>query len=86
MNKFLLRRIGLGDEQTGFRPSLKECLDVVLLQADALMDGILDGLAALSAKPQGRGPYRVEPAVDPATIEHLRAQAVALKKAFAGEL
>jgi hypothetical protein len=86
MNKFLLRRIGLGDEQTGFRPSLKECLDVVLLQADALMDGILDGLAALSAKPQGKGSYHVDSAVEPATIEHLRAQAVALKRAFTGEL
>lgn len=86
MNKFLLRRIGQGDDQTGFRPSLKECLDVVLLQADALMDGVLDGLVALSAKPQGRGAYQVDSSLDPVTIEHLRTQAVAMKRAFAGEL
>lgn len=86
MNKFLLRRIGLVDDHSGARPALKECLDVVLLQADALMDGILDGLASLSAKPQGKGAYQADAPVDMATVEHLRAHAQALKVVFASEL
>ena len=86
MNKFLLRRIGLVDDQTGIRPSLKECLDVVLMQADALMDGILDGLTALSTKTRGKGIYQADSAVDLATITHLRVQADALKVTFESEL
>jgi len=86
MNKFLLRRIGLGDDQTDFRPSLKACLDVVLLQADALIDGILDGLAAQNAKSLGRLTYQVGLPVEAATVDHLRAHAADLKQVFAGEL
>ena len=86
MNKFLLRRIGLGSDQAGTRPSLNECINVVLLQADALMDGILDGLVALSSKAQGKSFTLAVPAVTPEAAAHLRARAVAFRETFATEL
>jgi len=54
MKKFLLRRIGVADDRSSTRPSLYDCIEVVLLQADTLMADVLEGLAASSTENKGK--------------------------------
>lgn len=46
MKKFLLRRIGVASNETIARPSLADCMEIVLAQTDALIGDVLEGLTA----------------------------------------
>lgn len=50
MRKFSLRGIGVADARLDARPALHDCIEIVLQEADVLMDDVLIGLAKLSAK------------------------------------
>jgi hypothetical protein len=87
MKKFLLRRIGMVDERSNARPSLHDCLEVVLSQADTLMGDVLEGLAATTANTgKGKSFFGDHSKISKATTDFLTAQAPAIKKTFMAQL
>jgi len=77
MKKFLLRRIGVADDRSSTRPSLYDCIEVVLLQADTLMADVLEGLAASSTKTKGKSSFGDHSPVDKTVADALCSQAPA---------
>lgn len=64
MNKYLLRRIGVASNADAVRPSLSECIELVLEQSDALVGDVLDVLKAPVLRPLKDGePDPVDPGV-----------------------
>ncbi|MBP6853476.1 MAG: DUF1631 family protein, partial [Rhodoferax sp.] len=55
MNKYLLRRIGVASNADAVRPSLSECIELVLEQSDTLVEDVLDLLKAPVLKPVRAG-------------------------------
>lgn len=86
MKKFLLGRIGMADDPTSVRPSLHDCLEIVLAQSDALMGDVLDGLAVSAAKQKGTGAMGDHAPLNKAATEFLCNQSVAVKKTFKSQL
>lgn len=88
MKKFLLRRIGVADDRSGVRPSLHDCLEVVLQQADTLMGDVLEGLAASTVQKKGKekGSFGDRAPLNKLAIDSLCSQASAVKKTFATQL
>ena len=85
MNKFLLRRLGVADDQSSERPTLHDCVEIVMLQADALIDDVLDGLSAV-AKATGKDALGTRYPVSKAAVNFLTHQASAVKATFAEQL
>ncbi|MBP9684082.1 MAG: DUF1631 family protein [Rhodoferax sp.] len=86
MKKFMLRRVGVSDDPSHGRPSLQDCLEAVLLQADTLVTDVLDGLAVSVAKTKGKSAYGDGVAVSKTVVDWLCAQAPAVKKTFSAQL
>lgn len=86
MKKFLFRRIGVADDRSSARPSLHDCIEVVLAQTDTLIDDVLEGLAALSARTKGKGSFGNYSPVSKTTTDLLCSQASAMKKTFVAQL
>lgn len=90
MKKFLLRRIGVADDRSSTRPSLHDCIEVVLQQADTLMDDVLEGLAASTTqkkdKDKGKGTFGGHSPVSKSAIDLLCSQASDVKKTFMAQL
>ena len=86
MKKFLLRRIGVADDRSSARPSLHECIEAVLLQADSLMADVLEGLAASTSKTTGKGAFRDHSILSKTVTDLLSSQASALKQTFMAQL
>jgi len=51
MSKYRLRRIGVASNASPMRPTLSDCLELVLDQANGLADDVLDALQRLTAEP-----------------------------------
>lgn len=86
MKKFLLRRIGVADDRAGSGPSLQDCIEVVLSQADTLMADVLEGLATSVAKKKGKSLYGEHIPVTQAAADFLCGQASVVKKTFVSQL
>ncbi|MFZ3082544.1 DUF1631 family protein [Rhodoferax ferrireducens] len=86
MKKFLLRRIGAAHDQASGRTSLQECLEVVLMQADNLMDDVLEGLAAAATRPKSKRSFGQHFAVSKTVTDALRMQAGSVKATFKAQL
>lgn len=86
MKNFMLRRLGVADDQPGSRPSLHDCIDVVLLQARGLVGDVLQGLAASSAKAVGKGVLSGYSPVTKAATDFLSSHAAAIEKSFETQL
>ena len=86
MKKFLLRRIGVADDRAGTGPSLQDCIEVVLSQADTLMADVLEGLATSVAKKKGKNLYGEHIPVTQAAADFLCGQASVVKKTFVSQL
>ncbi|NDP39784.1 MAG: DUF1631 domain-containing protein [Rhodoferax sp.] len=86
MKKFLLRRIGMVHDQSSGRPSLKDCLEVVLMQADDLMDDVLEGLAVAAATPKSKRSFGQHIAVSKAVTDLLCMQSATIKATFKAQL
>lgn len=56
MAKLLKLRLGVADDPTAFQPTLNDCLDAMLQQADLLMTDVLGGLMLATAP---NGPHRI---------------------------
>ena len=86
MTKFAMPRLGLADDMTQSKPALRDCLEAVLLQADALMGGVIDGLNSTQGHTKGRAALINLNPVNKRAIEQLRLNAPAVKATFAEEL
>ncbi len=84
--KFLLRRIGMADDRSSTGPSLHDCIEVVLLQADTLMGDVLDGLSLLASQAPGNGSLGERVPVSKTLTELLCSQDLLVKKAFLTQL
>ena len=86
MTKFAMSRLGLADDLTQSKPSLRDCLEAVLLQADALIGTVIEGLNSTQGHTKGRAALiNLNPA-NKRAIEQLRLNAPAVKATFADEL
>jgi hypothetical protein len=86
MKKFRMRRLGVSDDQTSYRPSLHDCIEAVLEQSGELMDDVLNGLAGSATKGKSKGSSVGQRSIGQSAIEQLQAQAEALRATFAVEL
>ena len=86
MAKLLKLRLGVSDDPTALQPSLNDCLEVMLQQADTLITEMIDGLVAACAP---TGPRRI-PAFQQAGIKQgimkLSGNSKALALSFKTEL
>lgn len=86
MKKFLLRRIGVASNETIARPSLADCIEIVLAQSGALVGDVLHGLTASAVRQTAsRSAHDMSPASKLA-VRHLNANAEAFRETFATEL
>lgn len=86
MNKYLLRRIGVASNADAVRPSLSECIELVLEQSDTLVGDVLDMLKAPVLKPLKAGEVdAVDPGVRHAVV-HLLDEQVQVRSTFGDAL
>ncbi|MFM2274688.1 MAG: hypothetical protein RL211_560 [Pseudomonadota bacterium] len=86
MKKFLLRRIGVASNETIARPSLADCMEIVLTQADALIGDVLEGLTvSITRSGTSRSAHDMSPGCKLA-IQQLNADAGAVRNTFEAEL
>ena len=86
MTKFAMPRLGLADDLTSSKPALRDCMEAVLLQADALMGTVIDGLNATQGQTKGRAALISQNPANKRAIEYLRLNAPAVKATFAEAL
>lgn len=86
MKKFLLPRIGVADDQTSVRPSLLDCIEVVMPQADVLMQDVLEGLLHSTTLGGGKSSFGNPFPVSKAAAGALCSQASAVKQTFVAHL
>ena len=86
MAKFALRRIGVASNASVLRPTLSECIELLLDQSDLLGGEILDALKGpvLRVLPPG-AKDDVDPEIKAAVL-HLVAESVAVRATFCAEL
>lgn len=86
MKKFLLRRIGVASNETIARPSLADCIEIVLSQSGALIGDVLDGLTASAVRvTPARSANDMSPASKRA-IQKLNTSGEAVRSTFEAEL
>jgi hypothetical protein len=86
MATLLKLRLGVSDDPTAFQPSLNDCLEAMLQQADMLVVDMLKGLVAASAP---TGPRRIPGFQQPdikAAIDSLSAKSKAVCASYRTEL
>ena len=82
MANLLKLRLGVSDDPTAFQPSLNDCLEAMLQQADLLVTDMLDGMVAACAPSSPRRiPAFQEPSIK-GVIESLSADAKAVATAW----
>ncbi len=86
MKKFFLRRIGVVGEHSNVRPSLQDCVEIVLQQADTLIGDVLEGLASASAKATRKNSFGDQAPISKAVTDLLCAQTLAIKRTFNSQL
>jgi hypothetical protein len=86
MKNFVLRRIGVADDRSSVRPTLNACIEVVLEQSDLLINGVLDGLAASTARAVSKGSVVDQPPWLKLAIGDFCRQAPAIRSTFAAHL
>ncbi|HEY0885107.1 MAG TPA: hypothetical protein VGE20_07485, partial [Ramlibacter sp.] len=86
MAKLLKFRIGVSDDPTTREPSLNDCLDAVLQQADLLITDVLNGLVVASAPTAARRSAPLQAPGTHAAIQHLAANAKAVGATWRTEL
>lgn len=86
MTKYLLRRIGVASNADAVRPSLSECIELVLEQSDTLVGDVLDVLKAPVLKPLKAGEAdAVDPGVRHA-VTHLLDELALVRSTFGDAL
>jgi len=86
MRKFLFHRIGVADDQSDNRPTLHDCIDIVLTQTDTLIDEVIEGLAAAAKNTKEKGGFGGQTPLSSTVTDLLSSQAAAIKKTFTAQL
>lgn len=86
MRKFLFHRIGVADDQSDNRPTLHDCIDLVLTQADTLIDEVIEGLAAAAKNTKEKGGFGGQTPLSSTVTDLLSSQSGAIKKTFTAQL
>jgi hypothetical protein len=86
MAHLLKLRLGVSDDPTAFQPSLNDCLDAMLHQAEPLMTDVLNGLAAAAAPSSARRLADLQRPGTKLAIEALSADAKAVCASYRSEL
>lgn len=86
MKRFLIRRIGLSDQQAASRPTLHDCIEAVLAQSDGLMGDVITGLEALISQTQPKVAQINQRLTSKTAVEQLRLQAESIKAMFSQTL
>ncbi len=86
MAKLLKFRIGVSHDPTTREPSLNDCLDAVLQQADLLITDVLNGLVVASAPTAARRSAPLQAPGTQAAVAHLAAKAKAVGATWRTEL
>lgn len=86
MKKFLRRHGGMVHDQSSNRPTLQDCLEAVLMQADNLMDDVLAGLVKAAAPGQAKHSFGGAFPVSEAVADLLLTQAARVKATFKAQL
>lgn len=86
MAKLLKFRIGVSDDPTAREPSLNDCLEAVLQQADLLISDVLGGLVAAAMPTAARRAATLQAADVQAAIQQLSANAKAVAATWRAEL
>jgi len=86
MAKLLKFRIGVSDDPTAREPSLNDCLDAVLQQADLLIADVLAGLVAASLPTAARRAASLQTAGVQAAIQQMSARGKAVAATWRAEL
>ena len=87
MAQLLKLRLGVSDDPTSFQPSLNDCLEAILQQAELLMTDVLEGLSSAAAAPSSARRLSAfqQPGVKLA-IQALAGNAKAVCASYRGEL
>jgi hypothetical protein len=87
MKKFLMRRLGVSDDPTVYRPSLHDCIEAVLEQSGELIDDVLKGLgSAMQQSGQSKVSQINSRAISHSAMELLRQNADAVRETFSAQL
>lgn len=79
-------RLGFADDKVQSRPELRDCIDVVLRQADGLINDVLNGLRSIQPQSKGRGAAIRQNPLYSKALDLLLSQELAVKVAFTAEL
>ncbi len=85
MVRYSLRRIGVANNAAALRPTLSECIEVVLEHSDALAADVLDALKAPVVHSKAPGPVTVDPDIKRVVLQ-LVEEAAAVRATFGAEL
>ena len=79
-------RLGFADDKVQAKPELRDCVDVVLRQADGLINDVLTGLKGIQAQSKGRGAAIRQNPIHSRALDLLLSNELAVKVAFTAEL
>jgi Protein of unknown function (DUF1631) len=86
MANFAMPRLGFSDEKVIAKPALRDCIEAVLTQSDALMGEVMAGLRAIKGQNRGRAVVINQNPAYVKALNNLLDQEVAVKASFAAEL
>ena len=86
MSKYRLRRIGVASNASTMRPTLSDCIELVLDQAGGLADDVLDALTRLTAEIEGEPVDELPSAQAKSSVRVLLGDAPSVRASFASEL
>jgi len=86
MAHLLKLRLGVSEDPTAFPPSLNDCVDALLQQAELLMTDVLEGLVAAATPSSTRRLAGFQQPGNKAAIQSLAANAKAVCASYRGEL
>jgi hypothetical protein len=86
MANLLKLRLGVSDDPTAFQPSLNDCLEAMLQQAELLMTDVLNGLTAAIAPSSARRVSGLEQPGRKQAIQNLAADSKAVCASYRSEL
>jgi hypothetical protein len=86
MSKYRLRRIGVASNASTMRPTLSDCIELVLDEAGGLADDVLDALTRLTAEIEGEPVDELPSEQVKSAVRVLLGDAPAVRATFASEL
>lgn len=76
----------MADNTAASKPALRDCIEVVLMQSDNLMDAVINGLAAPKSRTASKAAHVSENLANKRAIDYIKFHSKAIKETFANEL